>query len=247
MQDALMNYREALPALPLRHLVAAYWCIERGESEAGGMHRVLPDGCADLICDFSGDALHARWVGTMTRAVLAPVGAAQRLFGIRFASGGLFPLLGVPLNLLVDAAVELDALQARYWKPPLDAWRDAKDFRARCALADASLIAVLGSLVGDDITGLLRGLWHAGALPTVAELSRRSGLGVRSLQRRFMESLGVSPRQHLRYLRFERARQLLETRQSRIVDVALTAGYSDQSHFVREFARFAGVTPGRWR
>lgn len=247
MRNAPLSYREIPPALPLRHLVAAYWCIECGESEGGGAHRVLPDGCADLICDFAGDALHARWVGTMTRAVLAPVGAAHRLFGIRFASGGLFPLLGVPLNLLVDSAVELDALRARYWQPPLDAWRDAKDFRARCALADASLMAVLSRLVGDDITVLLHGLRHVDALPTVAELSRRSGLGVRSLQRRFMESLGVSPRQHLRYLRFERARQLLEMRQSRTVDIALAAGYSDQAHFVREFARFAGITPGRWR
>lgn len=242
-----MSYRETLPALPLRPLVAAYWCIDRGASDAGGMQRVLPDGCADLICDFAGDAVCARWVGTMTRAVLVTVGATQRLFGIRFASGGLFPLLGVPLRLLVDSSVELDALQARHWRPPLEAWRDAQDFRARCALADASLLAVLHALADDGTTTLLRGLRHAEVLPTVAELSRRSGLGVRSLQRRFLESLGVSPRQHLRYLRFERARQSLETRQSRSVDVALAAGYSDQAHFVREFVRFAGVTPGRWR
>lgn len=241
-----MTYREAPPALPLRHLVAAYWCIERGEAEAGGMHRVLPDGCADLICDLSGGTLRARWVGTMTCAVLVPV-MAQRLFGIRFVSGGLFPLLGVPLSLLTNSTAELDALQAGHFRPPLDAWRDAKDFRARCALTDASLMAVLGRLVGGDILALLHGLRNADVLPTVAELSRRTGLGMRSLQRRFMESLGVSPRQHLRYLRFERARQLLEARQSRTVDVALAAGYSDQAHFVREFVRFTGVTPGRWR
>jgi AraC-like DNA-binding protein len=247
MHDAPMSYREALPALPLRHLVAAYWCIEHDGVDARGTHRVLPDGCADLICDFTNGTAHARWVGTMTRAVLVTVGAAQRLFGIRFASGGLFPLLDAPLSLLVDGTVELDALPARHWQPPQEAWHAAPDFHTRCALADASLVAALGGLAEDDATALLRALRHAETLPTVAELSRRTGLGVRSLQRRFMEGLGVSPRQHLRYLRFERARRLLESHHGSAAEVALAVGYSDQAHFVREFARFAGVTPGRWR
>ena len=72
------------------------------------------------------------------------------------------------------------------------------------------------------------------------------GVGMRTLQRRFMEHLGVSPQQHLRWLRFERARQLLLRREHRAVDIAIIAGYSDQAHFVREFCRFAGVTPGRF-
>jgi AraC-like DNA-binding protein len=242
-----MSYREAPPALPLRHRVAAYWCIEYDGVDAGGTHRVLPDGCADLICDFTAGMAHARWVGTMTRAMLVPNGAACCLFGIRFAPGGLFPLLGTPLDLLVDSAAALDALPARHWRPPLEAWRAAPDFPTRCALADASLTVALGGLAEDGTAALLRALQRAEALPTVAELSRRTGLGVRSLQRRFMESLGVSPRQHLRYLRFERARRLLESRHGSAAEVALAAGYSDQAHFVREFARFAGVTPGRWR
>lgn len=242
-----MSYREAPPALPLRHLVAAYWCIEHDGGNPGGTHRVLPDGCADLICDFTGGVAHARWVGTMTRAVLVPNGTVQRLFGIRFASGGLFPLLGTPLDLLVDGVVALDALPARHWRPPLEAWCDAPDFPTRCALADASLVAALAGIAGEGTTALLHVLRQAESLPSVAELSRRTGLGMRSLQRRFMESLGVSPRQHLRYLRFERARRLLESRQGSAAEVALAAGYSDQAHFVREFARFAGVTPGRWR
>lgn len=242
-----MSYREAPPALPLRYLVAAYWCIEHDGVDAGGAHRVLPDGCADLICDFTGGVAQARWVGTMTRAVLVSNGAGQRLFGVRFASGGLFPLLGAPLSLLVDAAVALDALPARHWRPPLQAWCDARDFPARCALADTSLGAALAGIATEGTTALLHALRQAESLPSVAELSRRTGLGVRSLQRRFVESLGVSPRQHLRYLRFERARCLLALQQTSAAEVALAAGYSDQAHFVREFARFAGVTPGRWR
>lgn len=82
---------------------------------------------------------------------------------------------------------------------------------------------------------------------SAAALADDMGVGLRTLQRRFMEQLGVSPRQHLRYLRFERARQLLLRRDRRAVDIAIAAGYSDQAHFVREFRRFAGVTPGRWR
>lgn len=242
----VMSYCESPPALPLRHMVAAYWCIEQDETDAGGMHRVLPDGCADLICDFTAGTVQARWVGTMTHAVLVSTGSTQRLFGIRFASGGLFPLLGAPLSLLVDRVAELDTLPARHWQPPLEAWRDAPDFSTRCALADASLIATLDGHAGDGATALLHALRHVEVLPTVAELSRRTGLGVRSLQRRFIESLGVSPRQHLCYLRFERARHLLEFHHAGAAEVALAAGYSDQAHFVREFRRFAGVTPGRW-
>ncbi|WP_329742873.1 helix-turn-helix transcriptional regulator [Dyella sp. A6] len=242
-----MSYREALPAPHLRHLVSAYWGIAPAGKDASDVRRVLPDGCADLICELDGTEPRARWVGTMTRAMLVSVRTEQALFGIRFASGGLYPLLGVPLSALVDASVDVTDLTAMHWRPPLERWYAAPDFATRCALANDSLNAALPRLAGHDLTALLRDVSRSVELPTVAALTCQSGLGVRSLQRRFLESVGVSPRQHLRYLRFERARQMLEMRKRSTVDIALAAGYSDQAHFVREFARFAGVTPGRWR
>lgn len=245
--DPHMSYREAPPAPRLRHLVAAYWSITPVQDGTRDVRRILPDGCADLICELDRAEPRARWVGTMTRAVLVAVRPEQALFGIRFGPGGLYPLLGVPLSVCVDASVDLADLTAMHWRPPLERWHAAPDFAARCALADASLSAALPRLADDGLTTFLRDLGRSAALPTVATLARQSGFGVRSLQRRFLASVGVSPRQYLRYLRFERARKMLETRVGPAVDVALAAGYSDQAHFVREFARFAGVTPGRWR
>jgi len=242
-----MTYRQCLPSPPLRGLVAAYWGIE-DDAAAPAPRRILPDGCADLICDFSGVVPRMRWVGTMTRAIEVTGGARQSLFGIRFAPGGLFPLLGAPLSLLTDGSISVDALPARWWQPPLQAWGEDEGFAARCHRADASLQAVLPSLPGGEGTRVLRWLQHAPLVPSSASaLADELGLGMRTLQRRFMDQLGVSPRQHLRWLRFERARQLLVHGEARAVDVALAAGYSDQPHFVREFRRFAGVTPGRYR
>lgn len=242
-----MSYREALPVPALRSVVAAYWCMDGASRPAADdLVRVLPDGCADLICDFSGASPTARWIGTMTRAIVVPTGPALHLFGIRFAPGGLYPLLGAPLWLLTDRSADLSDLPAAGWQPPLAAWHE-EDFAARCARADASVMAAMGSLPCAGMARLLRALEAMPALPAPGELAGITGFGTRTLQRRFVEQLGVSPRQHLRFLRFERARRLLERGRWRAADVAATVGYSDQAHFVREFRRFAGVTPGRWR
>jgi AraC-like DNA-binding protein len=247
MQNARMTYHESLPAPALQTLVAAYWSIDDAADGTSTSRRVLPDGCADLICDFSETSPSMRWVGTMTRAIEVQAGSCRNLFGIRFASGGLFPLLGAPLSLLTDESAEFAALPARAWRPPWNGWCEDGSFAARCACADESFLAVLPQLTVTSAMLLIQRLPYAPMLPTVSALADDAGMGLRTLQRIFMDQLGVSPRQHLRYLRFERARQLLLRRDQRAVDIAMAAGYSDQAHFVREFRRFSGITPGRWR
>lgn len=243
-----MSYRESSPSSCLQGWVAAYWGIEGAVDSALAAQRILPDGCADLICDFSGTSPRMRWVGTMTRAIEVQAGGRRDVFGVRFAPGGLFQLLGAPLSLLTDDSAEFAALPAQAWRPPLNGWCDDRDFAARCRRADASLIAALSPLRLNGMTSLLQRLQARSELPSAAALADEAGIGLRTLQRRFMEHVGVSPGQHLRWLRFERARQMLLLRgDRRSADIALAAGYSDQAHFVREFRRFAGVTPGRWR
>lgn len=244
----IMSYRQALPALPLRRWIAAYWSVEHGASSAAP-RRVLPDGCADLVLSWLPGGMQAEWVGTMTRAIeLAPAMPASRWLGVRFLPGGLYPWLGAPLQALADRRVALADLPARHWQPPVAALAEAGDFAVQCRLLDASLLQNQPRLPASLLL-----CWMAQAAPdlqqgcSVQALSRHSGVGVRTLQRRFADELGVSPQQHLRYLRFERALSLL--RQGTLSQSALAqaAGYADQPHLVREFRRFAGVTPGRWR
>ena len=63
--------------------------------------------------------------------------------------------------------------------------------------------------------------------------------------RLFKEATGLPPHQYVILRRVERAKQFLQAGTDlSLTEVALRAGFSDQSHFSRHFKRFVGVTPG---
>ena len=67
----------------------------------------------------------------------------------------------------------------------------------------------------------------------------------------FRRQLGVSPKAYARLLRFEHASALLSELPSdpgrTVADVAIAAGYYDQSHLTRDFTAMARHDPGRLR
>ncbi|HSC86208.1 MAG TPA: AraC family transcriptional regulator [Polyangiaceae bacterium] len=63
----------------------------------------------------------------------------------------------------------------------------------------------------------------------------------------FRTTVGVTPYQWLLSQRVERARRLLLETNLPLMEVALSCGFSDQSHFTRIFRRIEGLSPGRWR
>lgn len=62
----------------------------------------------------------------------------------------------------------------------------------------------------------------------------------------FKSEFGMTPHRYLMNYRLLRARQMLLSG-SGIAAVAMKTGFSDQSHFTREFKRYVGVAPGRYR
>jgi AraC-like DNA-binding protein len=79
------------------------------------------------------------------------------------------------------------------------------------------------------------------------ELAQKTHCTSRHLGRIFKELVGMSFNAKRDALRMERARELLATGHSKIVDVALESGYKSLSHFNHMFARSFGMSPSRWR
>ena len=82
---------------------------------------------------------------------------------------------------------------------------------------------------------------------TLASLAERAAMSVRTLQRQFRQSLGMSPVDWLVRERVELARQLLVTSARPLAQVSTLAGFGSEESFRRHFRLATGVSPLAYR
>jgi AraC-like DNA-binding protein len=80
-----------------------------------------------------------------------------------------------------------------------------------------------------------------------AELASHFGLSNSHFFRKFRKSFGMTPQTYIMRRRLSLAQDLLVKTDISMVDIALKAGFSDQSHFSRNFHRFIGLPPRVFR
>ena len=65
--------------------------------------------------------------------------------------------------------------------------------------------------------------------------------------RAFRISTGVPPHQWLLRQRVNAAKQLMTARDLSLSEIAISAGFANQSHFTRVFSAQVGTSPAAWR
>jgi AraC-like DNA-binding protein len=229
----------------LRSLVACTWAF----SAPGRVHRVLPDGCIDIVV-IEG---RARVVGTMQRAIVVPA-SLTAVLGIRMRPGEAARLFPAVARELTDSETTLDELWGddgrvleealvtlveHATRKPLDA---TAILRSANRTVEAALVRRLASH-GEAIDARVRAaasLLAQGA--GVREVAERVEISERQLDRRFADRVGVNPKAFARVRRLQRAAALLASGAG-LSKTAALAGYADQAHFTREVSALAGVTP----
>ena len=88
---------------------------------------------------------------------------------------------------------------------------------------------------------------HLAERITGEDLARLIDVSIGQLFRAFKASVGIPPLQYVASRRLEYVFQLLRTSQESLSQIAVTAGFCDQSHLCRVFRRVLGVTPAAWR
>lgn len=82
---------------------------------------------------------------------------------------------------------------------------------------------------------------------TLSDVARTVGVHPVHLAQTFHRSYQCTVGDYVRRLRIEYACLELSTSETPIVDIALAAGFCDQSHFTRTFKRCTGVSPSQYR
>jgi AraC family transcriptional regulator len=82
---------------------------------------------------------------------------------------------------------------------------------------------------------------------SVAEMATHLGLSPSHFSRSFHRSLNMPPHRYLMARRLNRVLALLATSSMPLAEIALLAGFCDQSHLSRYFRNHFGITPRRFR
>lgn len=249
LQHPGYSYREYAPCETLSSHVACYWTMDFHADNGNQLHRIIPDGCVDIIVDRrSPSCWKAAFVeGLMTQFEVLSLSQAQSLFGIRFFSESAQSILKFPVSAFIGQHVFLE-----------DIWGAEGLFMVEEILF-ADTVSKIIEIVEHKLNSLLsindtpsNSLLHAsmkymytfkGSIST-ADLAEKLSFSERHLRRTFHRELGLSPKEMLGIVQFQSMLQALYSGpHSSFTDIAVKYGYYDQSHFIKNFKRYYGILP----
>ena len=131
---------------------------------------------------------------------------------------------------------------------------------------DALAVALSARLLGKYATHVPNTQSHSAGLPayklrrvidyindnltkdlTLAEIAHVAGMNPHYFSRAFRQAMGIPPHRYVINRRVEKAKRLLTDDELPLVEVGLSVGFRNQSHFTTIFHKQTGVTPKAYR
>jgi AraC-like DNA-binding protein len=223
----------------IEHFWSVRWNLEGLPPQ---VQETLPHPNVHLVVEPGTIAAWGVHSGRWTRALEGRSSA----FGIKFRPGGFRALLGRAVSTIANRAIAADVLfgaDAAALQGVLECDGDASaaEFAAdflRPRLPPAAQASLLAARIVDSVADDLE-------LHSADELARRFDMSLRALQRLFNEQVGVGPKWVIKRYRIHEAVARVQAGQPVAwATLALDLGYFDQAHFISDFRRLVGKTPG---
>lgn len=199
--------------------------VWRTEDQTDGVYVASADACWDMIFIKNKEGKSRVLLsGPCFKTTLVPYSAGNKNFGIQFKPGVIFTDIPVANMINVTKALPMPAedtfvLQGSTWKLPT--YETIDEFLAR--MAERGLLSI-DPVVRDVVE------------------NKPVNMSVRSIQRHFAMTIGMSPRRVKQIMSARKAVELLLQGRP-LAEVSYELGYADLPHMIRMLKRFTGFTP----
>lgn len=207
----------------------------------------IPDGCVDIMLDCSSDTMEGKICGSTLSPQNAGLKHGHDYLGIRFSPGTLLNSMDISAKNLIGhtydamdmARSQTDLFEQLFLSP---------SFNAQIALIERYFSGMDLKHPSEKTQAAIACIFQYKGNIQVAQIEEQTNISKRTLQRLFMEELGLSPKSFSRIVRCQSAINEIN-RQSDVafIDLALELGFSDQPHFLREFKSLVNSTPYNYR
>ena len=240
------------PGGHLRPYIYCYWAMtSEADLEEPILHRVVPDGCVDIIFDLNGHSYEevASLAGTMTKPISAPLENRVNYLAVRFQPGSFLHFFDSPADHYADQIMPLEMISGKREHELVERLIGENHIGNRIGLLEDYLTRLLMRSNKSDpaVTIAVCNILKYKGDVTILQLSRSANCSQRQLCRKFCKWVGVSPKSFCRIIRFQSTLRMLRSRLKRnLLSIALDGGYYDQSHFIHEFNSYFGLTPSEF-
>jgi AraC-like DNA-binding protein len=252
MPSKIYEWIEYKPHEALKKYIDIYWMSATNSLYLPSPKKIFPDGSNELFANTGNNILYFNETiaikpgviylgGTLTKAVNFSGIPNSNFYGIRFKPGGFSTFFKFPLHEVTGHFIELPLKELKFifnCENPLTT-RAALDtfFLQRSSTASERFLSI-----AQDLT------FTSGAV-TMDMLSKRHGIGFRSLERLFQSNVGISPKELARIVRFQAVLKQLKNKSynESFLDLACDLGFHDHAHLANEIKRFSGLTPTQLR
>jgi AraC-like DNA-binding protein len=247
-ENAMLHRIEQKPREEFSRLIEKFWLMPRKGGKGQWYLEAPPDGNFDLVFILAESRCKVLYVGPFTKPKHIPMFNDCDYFCVWFRPGIMPRVADVAPGDLVDCwadlpkvlGVGIDELGerlslARDLNSKIRIMEDFFNQRGLTSVAPKGLYRGAAELV-ESSHGKIR----------VDGLADTLGTTTRTLERMFREHAGMSPKKFIRLVRFQNILSQLRSGSAKLnlADLACEWGYTDQSHFIRDFKSLMQTSPG---
>jgi AraC-like DNA-binding protein len=234
--DNDFTYQRSKPDRSLSDFVESFWMLQN-RSGSDKEIVVLPDGRIDLFFSQSAsEPFHATLSGIETHPDQAVLAAQTIIFAISFRLPAVEYIFRKPISGLLNDA---EHLPAGFWDFTPE---DLHNFNHFCAKATQKVQSLLPADPDSRKLKLFELIYASNGALTVNELSEQVSWSSRQINRYFTEQFGIPLKAYCNILRFRASFEHI--RDGKLFP---EHNFTDQSHFIREVKKLAGVSPKELR
>jgi AraC-like DNA-binding protein len=243
----------------LRNFIKHYCFMETDVSEGNIVERVIPTENVQLMFHyrnpfvvFHGNNIPSKQPRTIisglsnTYSDVSTVGEAGVVF-VHFLPAGACHFFRFPLSEIENQSLDLSDIFNAEIKQVEEMLFHAKTMQEKVRVIEDFLMRKYSPILKHDQLLIGKGIQlikqNRGQM-TAIRLCEKLSVTPKSLERKFSNHLGKTPKQYIKLIRFQETLNDFSMHKNiHLTEYAYRNGYFDQSHFIHDFKTYSGYTP----
>jgi len=256
-----MRLQHIEPLPQLKGIISRMWLFESsGRAPAEDMKLIVPNGMAKLTIPFrngvsgkNNDYFHLSKESQITLIGVQDIPAIVDIqhdaphgnIGIEFSPLGTYRIFQLRQSELKNKLFLLEDVMGKPARAMQEMIADTEMIGKKIQLIQAYLVSLLLKSAPDPILDYCIGrIENSRGLVTVTELERQTGYSSRWLYEKFIDKVGVSPKNLSSIVRFNQIYEpWAKNPAADFFKEDIYDYFYDQAHFIKDFKRFTGFSP----